>query len=1444
MKAIKQLPLFPDAAPQTAPETIEEPRPACPDKARETLMRLYDALPERERRACRIMAVFCSETNITAINRVVGRAMEALGHPDEKWKALPSMIGGIGESFERWKQLGLIENESINRKQVIWRCHPLIVELLIREAIRLKEYPRLGRLRQEVTELSPYTTMIWSHKQSFKSREHFLRELRFALYLGNTHTFQELLESADNNERFGGTMSALVGILFNPFEQTILFTLPPDTVARVLYHAAIFFGEDGGWRATINAALEQAVSRDPDNHILQGLLFLRLLEEDRVFTPPDIFKPKIVTTAPQSAPLFAWAALARGEYEKALSSLESGLKILRLALGKRKAIWLHPYGVFHPLLLLWAAAPRKKILTLIDLIRESGNGMVGNPLSLFLSEQTDVRNSIFDQRHVKLRTDRPAFEVFFLLLLAYWVDPKETAAVYGKTATAKTVKMMENGLLFWAKESASIIREIAPERAQALAALPEPAHPLKNLIRPIPAWELSFAALAEICGAGEAEKQAEKRLIWELSWEKRQKSVRINDIRPLIQSAKGQTWTKGRPVSLKRLKDGDVPEASELDAKASKAIRISNSYYGGAEYLIDEDEMLWNLVGHPFVLKANSGERVEITADEPVVRIDAGKNDFRLTISPFPDLGFDNPIEIKEIAACALSVTRFSEKHLRLAQILGKNGLTAPVAAKDNLMNIVGGLTKIVTVHSDVAGQNADLANLVADSKLYIQIQPDGDGLTLEAQSRPLGAGGVSCAPGVGGIHLFGLRDGKRARVERDVRREAELLANFARRCPALAQGEQIAANRWNVADSRLAMEFLLQISQLRQDDGTDDQENLGKNIIVEWPKGGEKSVFQLPTQAVSMAAARVGDWFELSGQCVVDEDLVLTLKELLKLAAARDGLFIPVNDKKIIALSENFRRRLDDILALSEPKGDGARLPPLAAALLTGMPEEVGAFTDQQGKWRDWAAKIDESQTLSPPVAAAFQGDMRDYQIDGYHWLMRLAHWGAGACLADDMGLGKTIQILALLLARRRGGPALVVAPTSVCANWLAEAARFAPSLSCLELRDGDREKTVASLAAGDVLVASYGILQNEIKMLSKKTWHTIILDEAQAIKNMATRRSAAAMKLTADFRVVTTGTPIENNLGELWNLFRFINPGYLGSIERFNKRFAAPIERQGDLAAKRRLKRLIAPFVLRRRKSQVLTELPAKTEIILRVELKDAERAAYEAIRRQTVTELATDNGEDNRIKIFAALVKMRRACCNAALALNQDRPAPSAKLEAFTEIMAELQAGGHRALVFSQFVGHLTILRARLQEMGVSYQYLDGATPAAERTARVQAFQSGEGDCFLISLKAGGVGLNLTAADYVVHMDPWWNPAVEEQASDRAHRIGQNRPVTVYKIVAKDTVEEKIVDLHAVKRDLAESLLEDSDAPARLSAREMLSLIKNEDDEKNPIPGPILA
>jgi SNF2 family DNA or RNA helicase len=507
-------------------------------------------------------------------------------------------------------------------------------------------------------------------------------------------------------------------------------------------------------------------------------------------------------------------------------------------------------------------------------------------------------------------------------------------------------------------------------------------------------------------------------------------------------------------------------------------------------------------------------------------------------------------------------------------------------------------------------------------------------------------------------------------------------------------------------------------------------------------------------------------------------------------------------------------------------------------------------------GETQRWLARVEsvKAQSFSPPES--LQAELRSYQLEGFRWLSCLSALGLGACLADDMGLGKTVEILALLLTRVATGPTLVVAPTSVCTNWLLEARRFAPSLLVQEYTGSERAQLLEPLftsspepppeqPAGDeaapeaappapmafpIIVCSYGLLQQDIEALRRIHWGNLVLDEAQFIKNPKSLRAQAARALSAECRIAATGTPVENHLGDLWSIFGFLNPGLLGSWRNFNYRFLKPIEQQADTAARASLQERIRPFILRRTKSEVLADLPPLTLVHHSVQLSEAESVLYQQLRREINYRLTSAGRRDNKLEILAEITRLRRFCCHPRLVF-PDAGSEGSKIDALLDLVLELRENQHRALVFSQFVDFLDLVRERLDEAGVSYQYLDGSTPKAERQASVDAFQAGQSTLFVISLKAGGFGLNLTAADYVIHLDPWWNPAVEAQATDRAHRIGQERPVTVYRLITKDTIEESIVALHQTKQALADALLSGGSQAAQLSSTELVSLIQME-------------
>ena len=421
-------------------------------------------------------------------------------------------------------------------------------------------------------------------------------------------------------------------------------------------------------------------------------------------------------------------------------------------------------------------------------------------------------------------------------------------------------------------------------------------------------------------------------------------------------------------------------------------------------------------------------------------------------------------------------------------------------------------------------------------------------------------------------------------------------------------------------------------------------------------------------------------------------------------------------------------------------------------------------------------------------------------------------------------------MQTLAALQARAELGPALVIAPTSVSFNWLRECQRFAPRLRPVLFHEADRDQVLASLSKADVLIASYGLVVRHAEQLKARRFATLVVDEAQALKNPATRRARAVRDLAADWRVALTGTPIENHLGELWSLFRVLTPGLLGSWDQFRERFAAPIERAKDEKRRAALARVVRPFILRRTKDKVAPELPARTELKRLIALSPAERQLYDDARLAAVASLsgAMEAAGDQRFEALAAITRLRQLACHPRL-LDPSSKVPSSKLKELLALVDELRQSGHRALVFSQFTSHLALVREALDAAQVRYQYLDGSTPEADRRKRVDAFQAGESELFLISLKAGGTGLNLTAADFVIHLDPWWNPAVEDQATGRAHRIGQSKPVTVYRLVAQGTIEEAILALHDEKRDLVASVLDGAGAAAKLSTEELLALIR---------------
>ncbi len=584
------------------------------------------------------------------------------------------------------------------------------------------------------------------------------------------------------------------------------------------------------------------------------------------------------------------------------------------------------------------------------------------------------------------------------------------------------------------------------------------------------------------------------------------------------------------------------------------------------------------------------------------------------------------------------------------------------------------------------------------------------------------------------------------------------------------------------------------------------------------------------PPAATRLRVSSGIDWLELRGDVEFDGGGLMPLPELL-LAINRRERLIRLGDGSHGILPQEWLERYGPLARIGDPEDEAWRFLPCHAllidALLGGKEEAEVDASFERLRWR-----LRELDDLAPhPEPEDFAGELRPYQRHGLAWLHALRFLGLGGCLADDMGLGKTVQVLALLASRSAGrsGPSLVVVPRSLLSNWIAEAERFTPWLRVLPYQGRDRDWR--QIDEHDVAGTTYGTVRRDGDELAAISFDVLVLDEAQAIKNVFSQTAKACRQLDARQRLALTGTPVENHLGELASIFGFLNPGMLGKVPGFEELLG---KSRPDPESVALLGRMLRPFILRRTKETVLPELPEKTEQTLFCDLRERQKQLYSELRdhyraalRRRIDEVGLKR---SKIHVIEALLRLRQAACHPGLVDPARAHEHSTKLDVLLRHLREVLDGGHKALVFSQFTSFLTLLRQRLDRLGTPYQYLDGRT--RDRRAPVERFQNDPGcPLFLISLKAGGVGLNLTAADYVFLLDPWWNPAVEAQAIDRTHRIGQQRPVFAYRLIARGTVEEKILELQAHKRRLADAILSPGEGMMRALTEQDLRWLLSE-------------
>ena len=982
-------------------------------------------------------------------------------------------------------------------------------------------------------------------------------------------------------------------------------------------------------------------------------------------------------------------------------------------------------------------------------------------------------------------------------------------ADFVRTLAGRAQELAQNGYLGVAASVFALLKGGYDENRYAplIATLRSGAVSLFEAVEPDPEWKSVLNLIEQALPKESKSKNPDKgedRFFWLLSMrEDRGDGLEVSEIHPVVRKAGSPDdgskdgvfpWYDFKVVKHRsKMSDRDYSLYSALEPSGGEADCEMYPLLCGMPNLLrcdGYDPYYENGRYRPSPLKLTRGKG----AFEVVTKEDGGVS---LKIPKYL-AETEQPYVLREKSKDELELVEITPEQKKLIEVFKRFGsgreVTFPHEALKIAEKTLERVSAVMPFEEAAAADASQLRRVKADARIVIRLSFDGETLDVRAVVKPQPENAAMVLePGVGAVEKLVVGAVSSYLLVRDLAAESAALAFIVDRLGDFSSWS-VSPSRWSVGELAASLEMLAALK------------SINPPVEIEWLEERRLKVTSVPKSSVALTSSRTAeDWFSVKGEFKLDDGRVVGLMELIQAFADREGNFVRLSDGDYLALTEAMARRLAALKAAGRRKGEALEIMPAALPMLDNV---FSKGTDDAPPLPDamavTAEEIRKAFAKKPQVPSTLNAELRPYQEDGYRWLSRLASCGFGSCLADDMGLGKTVQTIALLLERMKDGPSLVIAPSSVCGNWRRELTRFAPSLNPVMAFESLAE--IGGCRPGDVVIASYGFLLFHEDEIGAVEWNGVVLDEAQAIKNDASKRAHAVKKLKAKFRLACTGTPVENRLGELWSLFDFLNPGLLGPATSFAQRFTENGMASADL------KRMVKPLILRRLKGDVLEDLPAKTEITLPIELGTAERTAYEACRRHALASLEAaqeGGGEMNRMSILAELTRLRRFCCHPSLVMGESG-VPSAKLEALTGLLEELRLGGHRALVFSQFTDYLAIVRKAIEVRGWSHLYLDGSTPTPEREKLVNRFQGGEGDFFLISLKAGGTGLNLTAADYVILLDPWWNPAVENQAADRAHRIGQERPVTVYRLIASDTVEERVLELHHEKQAVAEDVL----------------------------------
>ncbi|MDD5632590.1 MAG: DEAD/DEAH box helicase, partial [Methylococcales bacterium] len=945
-----------------------------------------------------------------------------------------------------------------------WRCNEEIAERLMRRAL---EEPWFSKLAQLLIAEPNY------YYPARISAYHAIKQLRIFLYQGNETAFVANINRFHSEYRqvFAVNISR---IFFNNFDAAWFASLPD----QIKFHALIYFLQDG--RAHFNDVameyqlLEQffGTVKHHNSVIVHAVIEERLLRGN--FN--DLEQWLLGDSTPDGLKLLGTLRFLQNRNDESIELFNAALKALKKETGKRNVGIDGLHGYLFNLALL-----RSRNYNNLQLLKQQVQIVIKQGwqnefylLNLILLEAVEIYQGKDTAEHsvYLFKTNKLAYERLFHALLLYWIG--EIEAVTGNNKNSRFLEELAGycqqaqqlGYGWYASVSSSLLQRLnyknEPCRQIAQQYLQSPFNEIIDLLPQVSAWQRALDALTQLTAEPAISVQKELRMIWSLSLDSNGVFLA-----PKEQSfGKSGRWTKGRPIALKRLYHdmADFDYLSEQDRRICAHIELEKepAYYGysSKEFYTLSSQAIIAAAGHPHIYWVNQESLnipVDISLAEPQLLVKEQQENIHISLIP--------PITTQKIiaqktASNGLIVYVINDSHRQVAEILGKKGLTIPATARQQVIDSIASISSMLTVQSDIGGTSSHAISVDADSRLHIHLQPVGQGIQIEMFVQPFSDGGPLYKPAVGGTTVLAEIDGKQLQTTRDFKLENRYLKQALSECPELYA---VKEPKWLLDDAESALEALLHLQAL------------GNFAVLEWPKGKK---IQLSREAglsqVQFSVRKEKDWFSVEGNVQIDGEQVLDMQRLMSLLNSSSGRFLKLEDGQIIALTRELRQRLDDLSGLGEVQKDKVRFHPLAALALDEITD--GMTITASKPWKDQLLRLNEMGDLNPKLPSTLQGELRDYQREGFQWMMRLAHWGAGACLADDMGLGKTVQALALILARAPQGPTLILAPTSVCINWLEECQRFAPTLNVHQFGSGDRQDMLDAAGPFDLMVCSYG--------------------------------------------------------------------------------------------------------------------------------------------------------------------------------------------------------------------------------------------------------------------------------------------------------------------------------------------------------------------------------